>query len=349
MAKTVVGLFEDSSQAQAVVRDLQAAGFDRKDIHMDGGNASGGTSGSGGLMATLTSNGVPADDARLYEQGVRRGNTLVRVRTDDEDADEAIAIFNRHNPIDLDSRASEWLHAGSGADVTTSTATSRPAAGAGMAAGSTTRGQNVEGQQAIPVVEEEIRVGKREVQRGGVRVHTRVEERPVEEEVTLREEHVRVERRPTDRPVTAADLNTFKEGTIEMTERAEEAVVQKQARVVEEVVVGKEATQRTETVHDTVRRTDVDIQEIPGTTTRSDVDWQTYDNDFRSNFQSSFRDGGLTYEQARPAYRFGYDLGGSEWNESEARSRWESRNPGTWDKFKNAARYAYDRARAKVS
>jgi uncharacterized protein (TIGR02271 family) len=211
------------------------------------------------------------------------------------------------------------------------------------------RSQNVEGQQAIPVVEEELHVGKREVQRGGVRVHTRVEERPVEEQVRLREEHVSVERRPADRPVTAADLNTFQEGTIEMTERAEEAVVQKQARVVEEVVVGKEASQRTETVRDTVRRTDVDIQEIPGTGARSDVDWETYDADFRSNFQSSFKGGDLTYDQARPAYRYGYGLGGSEWNEADARSRWEAKNPGTWDRFKNAARYAYDKARAKMS
>jgi uncharacterized protein (TIGR02271 family) len=342
MAKTVVGLFEDSSQAQAVVRDLGSAGFDRDHIHTD---TSAGAS-AGGLMSTLTSSGVPASDARLYEAGVRQGYTLVRVRTDDEDADEAIAIFNRHNPIDLDTRASQWMAGSADVGASTATATSRSAAGmaGGMAAGS----RNVEGQQAIPVVEEEISVGKREVQRGGVRVHTRVEERPVEEQVNLREEHVRVERRPVDRPVTANDLQTFQEGTIEMTERAEEAVVQKQARVVEEVVVGKEASQRTETVRDTVRRTDVDIQEIPTTGTRSDVDWNTYDADFRSNFQSSFQGGNLTYEQAQPAYRYGYSLGGSEWNEADARSQWEARNPGTWDRFKNAARYAYDRARAKT-
>lgn len=131
MAKTVVGLFEDSSQAQKVVRDLQSAGFDRNDIHV-GGDAA-------GLMATLTSSGVPADDARLYEEGVRRGNTLVRVRTDDEDADEAIAIFNRHNPIDLDTRASNWMSQSADVGASTTTATSRPAAG--MAAGS----RNVEG------------------------------------------------------------------------------------------------------------------------------------------------------------------------------------------------------------
>ena len=119
---------------------------------------------------------------------------------------------------------------------------------------------------AIPVVEEEIAVGKRDVERGGVRVRTEVEERPVQEQVNLREEHVRVERRPVDRPATEADINrAAQSGTIEVREKAEEAVVAKTARVVEEVVVGKEATQRTETVRDTVRRTDVEVEET-GTT-----------------------------------------------------------------------------------
>ena len=120
-----------------------------------------------------------------------------------------------------------------------------------------------EGEARIPVVEEEVRVGKREVERGGVRVRTEVSEKPVEEQVNLREEHVRVERRPVDRPATQADVNrALKEGSIEVTERAEEAVVQKHARVVEEVVLGKEQTERTETVRDTVKRTDVDVEQV---------------------------------------------------------------------------------------
>jgi uncharacterized protein (TIGR02271 family) len=121
-----------------------------------------------------------------------------------------------------------------------------------------------EGQESIPVVEEELRVGKREVERGGVRVETRVEERPVQEQVNLREEQVRVERRPVDRPATADDINRAA-ASLEVRERSEEAVVQKTPRVVEEVVVGKEATQRTETIHDTVRRTDVDVEQTDET------------------------------------------------------------------------------------
>jgi uncharacterized protein (TIGR02271 family) len=118
------------------------------------------------------------------------------------------------------------------------------------------------------VVEEELKVGKREVERGGVRVESRVEETPVTEEVQLREERVHVERRPVDRPVTDTD-KAFREGTLEVTERAEEAVVSKSARVVEEVVVGKEVEERTETVRDTLRRTDVDVQEVNSTDTGS--------------------------------------------------------------------------------
>ena len=70
-----------------------------------------------------------------------------------------------------------------------------------------------------------------------------------------------------NRPVDANDLAAFKEGTIEVTETAEIPVVAKEARIVEEVVVGKEATQRTETVHGTVRRTDVEVEQLAGQTT----------------------------------------------------------------------------------
>jgi uncharacterized protein (TIGR02271 family) len=127
-----------------------------------------------------------------------------------------------------------------------------------------------QGEVAIPVVEEELRVGTREVETGGVRVETRVEETPVQEQVTLRDEQVRVERRAVDQPVDATTIaDAFREGTFEVRERDEEAVVDKQARVVEEVVINKDVDQRTETIQDTVRRTDVDVEEIAGQTRTS--------------------------------------------------------------------------------
>ena len=124
-----------------------------------------------------------------------------------------------------------------------------------------------QGEVAIPIVEEELRVGKREVEQGGVRVTTHVEETPVNEQVTLRDEQVHVERRAVDQPVDAATVtDAFREGTFEVRETDEQAVVAKEARIVEEVVINKDVQQRTETIQDTVRRTDVDVQEIQGGT-----------------------------------------------------------------------------------
>jgi len=117
-------------------------------------------------------------------------------------------------------------------------------------------------EATLPVIEEELKVGKREVRRGGVRVYTRTTERPVEEQVNLREERATVERRPVDRPVSDADSAAFQDKTIEVRETVEEPVVSKTARVVEEVLIGKEVRERTETVGDIVRRTDVEVEQL---------------------------------------------------------------------------------------
>ena len=114
---------------------------------------------------------------------------------------------------------------------------------------------------AIPVTEEELQVGKREVEGGGVRIRTEVTERPVEAQVNLREESVKVERRPVNRAATEADFDKAAV-TVEATEKREVAVAAKTARVTEEVVVGKVAAERTETVRDTVRKTDVAVEKI---------------------------------------------------------------------------------------
>ncbi|MEZ0167896.1 YsnF/AvaK domain-containing protein [Microvirga sp. TS319] len=122
-------------------------------------------------------------------------------------------------------------------------------------------------EEVIPVAEERLRVGKRDVSHGRVRVRSYVVETPVEEQVTLREERVAVERHPADRALSDAD-QAFQERTIEAEERGEEAVVSKEARVTEEVVVRKEAEQRTEAVSDTVRKTEVEVEDERGTKIR---------------------------------------------------------------------------------
>jgi uncharacterized protein (TIGR02271 family) len=122
---------------------------------------------------------------------------------------------------------------------------------------------NSRGEQVIPVAQERLQVGKRDVSHGRVRIRSYVVETPVEEQVTLREERVAVERRSVDRAL-GDDEQAFQERTIEAEERGEEAVVSKEVRVTEEVVVRKEIDQRTETVSDTVRQTEVEVEDERG-------------------------------------------------------------------------------------
>ena len=223
----------------------------------------------GGLIGSLVNIGVPREDAEVYNEGVRRGGTLVTVAAPDDRAEEAARILNNDGAVDVDQRGAAYRergYTGYTPDVepltTDEIAREREHATypgqAGVVGATAVAGQN---EAVIPVVEEELQVGKRQVQGGGVRVYTHVTERPVEEQVTLHEERVDVQRRPVDRAVTGADLNNaFKEGTIEVTESSEQAVVNKQARVVEEVVINKAATDRVETIRDTVRRTEVEVE-----------------------------------------------------------------------------------------
>jgi stress response protein YsnF len=209
----------------------------------------------------------------------------------------------------------------------------------------------------VPVVEEEIQVGKRKVEKGGVKVSTTVTETPVEADVHLHEERVKVKRRAVDRPVTDADVQAFQEGTIEMKESAEEAVVSKRVRVIEEVVLSKEARDTTQKVRDKVRKTDVDVHEVDTPAVVTDQGFETFRPTFEKHFKSHYgKSGRVTLEEFTPAYRFGHSLGTDEhyrsgdWAtiEPEARKHWESKNEGTWEEFKDAIHHAWDKARGKA-
>lgn len=126
-------------------------------------------------------------------------------------------------------------------------------------------------EERIPVIEEELRIGKREVLRGGVRVHARVEEQPVQQEVELLAEHVSIERRPALRKLSEEELEAgglLRDRVIEISEMREEAVVSKEAFVREELVVRKTVERRTELIEDTVRRTEVEAERLPGAVDR---------------------------------------------------------------------------------
>lgn len=321
----------------------------------------------GGIVGGLVDAGVPEEEAEYYAEALRRGGTLVAITTDESRTARAQEIMNRFNPIDLDRRVEQWRETGwSGYDANAEPwtedqfRTERERYGT-MQMGEHQRDMNREGEQHFDVVEEELQVGKRQVESGGVRVRSYVTSKPVEEQVRLRSEHVSVERHPVDRPASEADISAFREGTIEVTERHEEPVISKRARVIEEVTISKDVEEHTETVRDTVRRTDVEVEDLSGqrqTGQTTGMGYQAYDSyepNWRTHYDSSYGTSGYTWEQYRPAYRYGYHLattdpyGTWEWDrvEPEARRQWETRNPNTWEEFKDAVRRSWEDVRGR--
>jgi len=286
MSRTITAMFDDRAHAEAAVQQLmQQLNIASSAIQMhaaDAASTTGGTAAASsdtGFWASLKDFFVPDEDRATYTEGVRRGSVVVSAAVEEGMLDQAMDVLESHGAVDLDTREAEWRQegwTGSQAVASDAAVASVPAAtGLGVAATGTTVGTaptaastaaastttaRVGGEEVIPIVEESLRVGKRDVERGRVRVRSYVVETPVSEQVMLHQEHVDVERRVVDRPVTGAEA-VCQDRTIEATETAEEAVIAKEARVTGEVVIRKEATERTETVRDTVRRTEVDIDD----------------------------------------------------------------------------------------
>ncbi|MGG5822647.1 hypothetical protein [Falsiroseomonas sp. HW251] len=95
---------------------------------------------AGGLLGGLAGAGFGEEDAATYSEGIRRGGHLVVVRVaDDTRAAEAERILDRHGPVDMDRRTSEWRDAGwtgpgAGTTATGTAAGTAGALGGGMAA-----------------------------------------------------------------------------------------------------------------------------------------------------------------------------------------------------------------------
>jgi len=281
----------------------------------------------------------------IYAEAVRRGSCVLTVDTDSEqERDRATDIMNRYDPIDVEERAAHWRAQGwTGYDEKAPIYTEAEIAKEREQHATRTE------EARMPVVEEELKVGKRTVQSGGVRIHQRVTETPVHETIELQQEHVTVERHPVDHPATEADMAAFKEGTVEVRESAEEAVVSKTARVVEEVVVDKEVSTETASVDDTVRKTDIEVEQIGSAST---------DADYRTHWQTAYGQSGGRYEDYDAAYRYGSMMAGSgrfksyRWEDVEPamRSDWEAQHPeSTWDKVKDAVRYGAEKVTGRQS
>lgn len=256
--QTVIGVFDTNNQAKSAEQALIEAEFDKTyiDVSSYGENGSYSTSRKGeddsrlenffeNLFGSEDSNASVARSREVASRG-----TVVTVQVDGMDrAKRAAAILDRYGAIDFDERYNQYQNGTFDADRNYTELNERFG--------------DVSGK--IEVIQEDIAVGKREVETGGIVVRSRIIQKPVKETLRLREEEVYINRETVNRPATEAD---FREGTISVTETAEEAVVAKDARVVEEITVGKDVDTRSETIKETVRETEVDVDRVDGKTVR---------------------------------------------------------------------------------
>jgi uncharacterized protein (TIGR02271 family) len=384
---TLVAVFDNYNDAQRAVESLSSAGFTTPHVQLNpqddsssyaAGDSSGSAPGDpgpnrnlfnekidrdekshkGGISGFFSSLFGGSDDREnhdVYSESVRRGHYVLTVDAkSDNELDRAAEIINQFNPVDIDGRSSTWKQQGwTGYDASAPRFTQDEITQDRTSYASLKSPSNLQNEVRIPVAEEELKVGKREVQRGGVRVIKRIRETPVNESVQLRDEHIKVEHRPvSDTSAALAGTDAFKEQSFELRETAEEAVVSKSARVVEEVVVGKEVSQRTETIDDTLRHNEVDIEHLGASGGASAGTMNDDDAYFRSHWQSTYGASGGRYEDYAPAYTYGSSIASSsqyqnrQWSEVEPQLRndWESTHPkGTWEKVKDAVRHGTER------
>ena len=254
MSQTVIGIFDYTSEAQEAVNHLVNNGFSRENVDISSRaqteNSSTTTStgysdqdddshsGVSGFFSNLF--GTGDDASKFTEVGSKGSIVTVHAKSADE-AESAARILDNFGAIDVDDRAEQYRSGNTAATGTT---------------------RNTNDADSIKIIEERMQVGKREVETGGVRLRSRIVEQAVQENVRLRSERVHVARTNVSRPATEADLANFKDATIEMTEHAEVPVVGKEAFVTGEVSLEKEVQENNETVQGTVRKTEVDTENV---------------------------------------------------------------------------------------
>jgi hypothetical protein len=261
MQQTVVGLYPTRGLAEDVRKKLQAEGIPESNISF--GADSGGIAEQDNTLAPqheesfwdwLFGSEVSTDERERYSGHLRSGRVAVSVRVRSEAEQQKVTdVMEQFDPLDIEE---DELSGPTGTDASPVTAGSAATSGTERTVGSGIPGPSG-GDEVIPVVKEQLDVGKRPIERR-YRIRTHVIERPVEEQVRLKDERIVVERRPISGSETTA-TEGLQEREFEVVERHEEPVVGKRARAVEEVVVRKDATDRTETVRDTVRETKVDV------------------------------------------------------------------------------------------
>jgi hypothetical protein len=238
MSHTVVAVFDKFGDAQSAINALyKEGGFTKADVKLSPSEEStesrqhalssvkqitdtGGWS-IGDFFRSLFSSNQHSDDAGIYAESVRRGAYLLSIDAQtEEQATRAADIMQRFHAVDLGQRSSHWRSSGwagyqSDAPLYTADEIQKErslygqttvGASAGAQAVSKTSGNAATSGEVIPVIQEQLEVGKRAEQKGGVRIFSHVTEKQVQESVQLPEEDVKVEQFGTQGTAKGASM-----------------------------------------------------------------------------------------------------------------------------------------------
>jgi uncharacterized protein (TIGR02271 family) len=246
----IVAVYDKAGKAKEAVRALEASGFPSADISLlNRDSLTDAEVHEAGLWRRLFGRNVGDHESAVYGRTIEAGGAVLTLRLPDAHVVRAMKILDVHNPVDVNERASSF---GISAPPATKTAATSPPEAS----------KTVGKEEVLRLAEEQLDVGKRQIETGRARIRRFVTEKPVETQVTLHEEHAEMVRRAVSDPALVKDID-WTDKTIEITETSEQAVVNKIARVAEEVVIRRQGSDHVETVRDTVRRQQVELERLP--------------------------------------------------------------------------------------
>ena len=262
--QTIAAAYDTRSHAKAAVDALKAAGFHPDDISLLDKQV---VPEAGSLMAKgpslwqrIFGSEVKQHEAAVYNQAVEFGGAVVSVRVPDYEVAHATGILDLHHPIDVKDRAltSGLVPAAKVEAAVASTAVLPLPVKQEIAVPLKLADKN---EQILRLADEQLDVGKRMIETGKTRVRRFVTERDVSADVTLHEEHAEILRRAVTDPKFLADVD-WTDKSIEVIETAEQALVSKTAKVVEEIALKKIGSAHVQTLHEKVRRQQVEIERL---------------------------------------------------------------------------------------
>jgi len=263
--ETIVAVFDTVAHAEAAVKALKAGGFADADISIfDEGRLKSGKAAAAlketGLWHRLFGGNVYEHEAAIYGQTVERGGAVVSVRVLDSEVAHATAILDIHRPVDVHDRAiTTGIARAAHVNAVEKKLDAVPLATVQKVAVSPKLAAVHD--EVLRLAEEQLQVGKKMTETGRTRVRRFVTEREASADVTLHEEHAEVLRRAISDPKFVGKID-WADRTIEVVETAEHALVNKTARIVEEVSLKKIGSDHVETVKDKIRRQQVEIERV---------------------------------------------------------------------------------------